>query len=554
MSALDQLLIQLSQEGSSDGTGSFSLDPRARLEKMARHQKAEPALYLLKAVQAAVWLGAPAVEIRLARSFVEVVFDHASQQPLPDLLARGHLSAMLLAALTLDSSELELNWRTPEHCQTWTPRHGLQMSSELQRGFRLRLSRDDLSFWERYLPVRQMASVQATLQRRCQFCPIPVRLDGRLINAGLPAFGRPGRVERIELAETGPAFRLADFLRRPTGCVRSRLGRHPLDGQFEGSPPLRVSVLEGVAPNCRLIDRDRKINQQGETDPRALWLGAQGGDYLVLYGYLNQAPAERRDHLLARSWISLPAVPDGRFRLFYLQHGVLLEQIEEQGLWPGALCLLAQDDLETDLGQLQAIRGERVANDLVWLGEQVQQLLESLGLEQNQQADPYEVLLRPVNHFEPVASAIWEHQFSLSESLLQDQVNLGPACSLFGLAEKFNQPVRLQIDRTQGELVLHYGRQSKIQKETLVPLSELTNVELHWVEYSHQRDWPASDEPAYQARLRLSFGSRQLCFTAGGYLKMGTAGDYAQLSQWAAELGKQFGAPCKATRDGQKLW
>ena len=554
MSALERLLQQLADEGISRGAGSFSLDPRARLEKLARYQSAEPALYLLKAVQAAVWLGAEAVEIRLARGYVEVFFDHTSRVSLEELLSRGHLSTMLLAALALESSQLELSWHSKTQSQTWTPGQGLQQATSQKPGCRLRLSRDKISFWERYLPVAQMASVQTTLQRRCQFCPIPVRLDGRVINAGLPDFGRPGTVERIELKEDGPHFRLADYRRRPPGCVLSSLGRHPLDGQFEGARAARLSVLEGVLPSCRLIERDREVNKNGDTDPRALWLGVQGRDYQVLYGYLARPPAEQSDSLPVRSWISLAASPDRRFRLFYVQHGVLLNLVESEGVWPGALCLLARNEVETDLGQLEVVRGERVQSDLLWLGEQVGQLLDSLRLEENQQTDPYAVLLKPVTEFQPFAAAVWEQEYGLAQSLLSDRVTLGPAHSLFGLAEKFDQPVQLQFDRAQGLLVLHYGSQSKIPQETLAPLGELSRVELNWVDYIHEREWPAPDEPAYQARLRLIFGDRHLCFCAGGYVKMGTVGDYANFRQWARELAEQFGAACDTRQGRQRMW
>ena len=550
-SAIDELLAKLSGEGRGGESGRFSLDPRARLEKMARYQSDEPALYLLKAVQAAVNLGATGVDIRLARGYVEVAFDHNSPARLEEQLRVGHVSSMVLAAVSLQSSELSLQWWGTGGGQIWTPEAGLQELDFLQKpGFVLRISRDSISFWERYLPVPQLASVQATLNRRCQFCPIPVRLDGRVINLGVPA-GPVGPLEKVVLDEEGPHFCLADFNRRRTRCVFSQLGRHPLEGQFEGRPAIRMSLLEGLPPDCCLRERDRNINKNYEPDPRELWLGMTAKDHLVLHRPNHR---EKRSYLKVRAWISLPSVPDSRFRLVYILDGVALDEVVVDGSWPGAQCLLVSDSVNTDLGQLRPLQDETVRQDCDWVAQQVAEILKVAHVSQNQKADPYAGVDYQDPTYEPTPDALWNHSFSLSQSLLQDECILGRACELFQLPPRFTEEVKLRLDRQEKVLWVIGGGQSKVRRQPLAALEELTSVHLQWIEYMHERDWPAQDEPALQIELTLTFVANTLTFKAGGYSKFGPPGEYDQFCSWCTRLAQEFGASLSTRRGNKPIW
>ena len=550
-SNIDDLLNKLLGEGLAGESGRFSLDPRAHLAKMASYQSDEPALYLLKAVQAAVSLGATAVNIRLARSYVEVTFDHNSRARLEALLRVGHVSSMVLAALSLQSSELSLQWWGADGVQGWTPNAGLQvLNGSHQPGFALRVSRDSISFWERYLPVRQMASVQTTLTRRCQFCPIPVLVDGRVINAGLPT-DPAGPLEKVILDEARPHFRLADYQLRRSRCVVSPLGRHPLEGQFEGRPPIRLSLLEGLPPDVRLLERYRHTDKNYEPDRGEIWLGSTAKEHLVLR---NPNLHNQEACWNVRAWISLPTVPDSRFRLVYVLDGVTLDAVEVDGSWPGAQCFLVNPSVLTDLGQLRPLQDETVQQDCDWLAQQVAEILKVAHVFPNQAKDPYAGIDFQDPTYEPTPDAVWNRDFSLTEDLLRDECILAPACELFHLPPRFNEEVKLRFDRQEKTLWILGGRQSKVPKQQLAALDTLTRVELLWIEYMHEREWPAPDELALQIQLTLTFHTNTLTFKAGGYSKFGPPGDYDQFCSWCTQLAQELGASHSTKRGSKPIW
>ena len=183
-----ELVGELRREGKSAGAGHFTLAS----EKARQGLDRRPGLYLLKLVQFAVASGCRRLEIRLGRGCVEIrgIGGGCTRQELELALlgpfsfcgrrAVQHLAWAFLLAHPFQNFQMALEGGLYDGTD-WR-------DSEISFGFHLRLTRanDWADFARRFV---QTSNEHSLLYDRCSYAPIPVFLDGRLVNC-------PERLER----------------------------------------------------------------------------------------------------------------------------------------------------------------------------------------------------------------------------------------------------------------------------------------------------------------------------------------------------------------------
>ena len=198
--SLDQVISELREEGQHDSSGHFHIDFAARARKLAEHQSWEPALYLLQAVQAAVALKSPWLTIKLNRDLVEIGMAPPSGSLNLEALESGsagesrYLGDLVKAAVAAGATGVSLTsdteiWSWKDGTITYRPSPG-----PLRGGFpgadtktlSIAVDHPKESLLARLFPSKRLAHVHQVLSTRCVLCPIPVRLDGRLLNLLYP--------------------------------------------------------------------------------------------------------------------------------------------------------------------------------------------------------------------------------------------------------------------------------------------------------------------------------------------------------------------------------
>lgn len=188
-------LESLRQVGRLDSSGVFSLDLESAVEKMRLHQLARPAQYVLKLVQWAVGSGATRIDIRAGWGGLQLEHDGAAPGPeeLKDLLPRildphdtplRDLAIGVNAALKMADGPVEIATGQGLRAQISASSHQLDRLEGLDR-VRLRLRRKR-RWWT---PLELLAGTWESFELRdqCRFCPIPVFLNGELVQRPLSA-------------------------------------------------------------------------------------------------------------------------------------------------------------------------------------------------------------------------------------------------------------------------------------------------------------------------------------------------------------------------------
>ncbi|MBS2039384.1 hypothetical protein JST97_30645 [bacterium] len=492
---MDSFISNLFNEGLQAQPGQFSLDPRARVRRLEKYQSVEPALYLLKSVQVAVGLGADGVDIRLARSSVEVRFQPRETPALSEVLGQdGDLATMLLAALATHPKDVILEMGG----QIWS-KHPNQASQAATGAFRLHLSRQSVSFWQRFLGPDQSAEVQQSLIARCALCPIPVRLDGRMICTGRPEdLGAIARDHSLKGAQptwaaellqpsTGPDhFCLASFEQRTTGHFEVNGERSPIIGCFAGPRNSRVAIID--APEIR-VEGSRLI-QEGSA----------------------------RGELRLRRWLGMREAPNPEITLIYIKRGIALDPVRVRGSWPGACCVICREDVATDLSQLKPILDE---NAIQLVNDDLADILRRFPIRRITHK-PFAVIDEEVRQYLPDAERLWNRDYRLPFDFAEGLYPLGPAGQLFNLLHRFDELVTLWINKHGRVLTVLYGSQSEVSDQKLADLTQLT-----WVEVFQQQS------PTLH-QLLLRSGDRWLRFSSDAPQL-----DYGQLETYALRLARR---------------
>ena len=208
MLSVDTALAQLAAEGQIDSRGRFTLDPRLAAQKLSQFTSSDPHRYALHLVAFAVSAGAEQIQIKFQGGVVSFEFG----APPPEL------------------GQLQLAWSAPlvsPAPPTWVLELSLALHSlsklrvkkiELRApGARLELSRKyfsvspdgasstepwslrvDFGGWKR--PLRSLLRLShretSLWEQRCLYCPIPILLEGCLLNCAWPHNFLAGFCER----------------------------------------------------------------------------------------------------------------------------------------------------------------------------------------------------------------------------------------------------------------------------------------------------------------------------------------------------------------------
>lgn len=576
---MDRFLHEHRKAGAAADAGHFTVNVGRMVEKMRRFQSREPALYFLKAVQAATLLEAKRFDIRIGRATVEITFSPQQDLVLSleslltpqehDSSPAQHLSLMLLSALSLEPREIRLDWCSAGTEQRWTLSGGVVSvpSSKAENRpnlCRLQIQRRAVGLLERILPMAGMFGVQATLTARCAFCPVPIFFDGRRLNpqgperhplfqTALPKSARTDRqpawsVEKIWCRTQTPHLMLSSYWNRHPGQVELDGLLYPtICRQFQGPLVSQRSILKNLDAGWRVLERDsvhlsdqpRFLGFQAEEQKGHS--GPERRSSLVLYWNKR----EKQDGIGAERWMGLHYSPTTTNLLIYIKAGVALDPIESSGGWPGYCCLWSRDDIPTDLGQLQVHTNTFVETDLQWLHEHQDQLVSEKGVRDNR-------LSRDPETFTPDLKAIWNREYFLEFE--GENLVLGRACDRFHIRAFFEDILLLRIDPNARALVLDCGPRGNPQRQELAPFSKVTRISLNWVNYLRERDWPAEDEWTLQVRLELTVGRNYLRFQTGGYAKYNLPFDYNGLKAWCEKLSQATGAKLVAQKGKNPMW
>lgn len=189
-------LEALRQVGRLDSSGAFSLDLESALEKMRLHQLTRPAQYILKLVQWAVGSGATRVDIQCG--WRQVLFEHDGASPTPEVLSSllprtlepgdtpiRDLAIGVNAALKLAAGPLEIATELGQRALISASGHQLESLSDPPDHVRLRMRRQRR--WWTALEMLAGTWESFELREHCRFCPIPIFLNGELVQQPLSA-------------------------------------------------------------------------------------------------------------------------------------------------------------------------------------------------------------------------------------------------------------------------------------------------------------------------------------------------------------------------------
>ena len=413
-SELAEHLEALLTQGKVESTGVFTLAVKQAHLKLGKFQHVNPAFYLLKAVQGAVAAGSPEVHVKLGRRDVRVEFSPGLG---PELL-RG-LPDRLIGMQMGQKDALDHLVMASSAAQALTPACLGWLYSSATEGFSVKVEAD--SFETRVTPAQpgppkivfymrrkgglldqltQLTSEHNSIGERFALCPIPIYLDGRVINGErwpgkehltLFRFGEPPErlnpALRLLLAELSPGTLVPP-------CLHQLAARHyDLAGRME-----TVHCLQEASPTALTQFR-------WHTPPRPLTLtsapAVQGWRSMIYYvsEYHNFPVLQRgvmlRDYfewgLIRRQQLLVldgppSPVPRGgppchavlalthsnhnQARIWFVQNGMLLDGVQADVGCPGLLAWVGDVGLATDLSQVRVIENERYQETLSWLRQE----------------------------------------------------------------------------------------------------------------------------------------------------------------------------------------
>ena len=403
---LEEYLKQLQAEALGDGVDQrFTVDLQAQARKLATFQEREPALWLLKMVQAAVASGAPGVRLRRNREFLEARFSPPILSEPAQLVSacqgwQEHLRLALLLALSSPSSGVYLNWgeRVLQGRAGQLPAQPGEIALRLQRPGQ---------WWSRLLDW-QGGHIHKSLSWRCALAPIPVIFDGRRLNtpyleralpgplAGPGAFESSRRYRWLAqsnwVSDSKPGFPLSSpMVRRPHRLLLDTqipLTRPPVEPHTESvhhqvhSPTAlaewnfshgtyRTDVLkaaiEGMPNWNEVVVFSLRAKAFGESSVR--YLESPG---VALPALREKSPVFTGEYSPMRCsrWFGLAAHLDEPAGLTYLKDGVRLNPVQTACRFRGSNAIVADSPILTDLSQLQVVEDDTVRADLEWLREQ----------------------------------------------------------------------------------------------------------------------------------------------------------------------------------------
>lgn len=418
---------------------TFTWESTALHHALEQLQLGEPGFFLLRFVQAGVAAGAARVNIRLEQARVR-----ASFQPDPDKLSAHHLQQFAqrarqlgrsvqrpdavdhllvasLAALAEGLDDLTLHYRGPggDLRLRLRPQAGEFSSAESSLGsyrLELDLKRTRGPFLQDLLHgLRRRVAITKLLGERCTAAPIPIILDGRVLNLqGTPGV-RPAKLSERE--RTGGFRSLGQRVVLPAGegpgllgvpqpgsaaAAIIQAGPHYLETAtiptpLEGNRTLVYQLTwpkEGAPwpahppPELRITDKTVAVGNLayvpslGRRDPLLLreFTRIDGGGNSVRQAvYLEEPlpglPELEPPGLAARALIDLGWQLEGMGQLFAVADGVLLAPLPVNLGCPGALAMVGEAGLTYDSISLELVENEVLASTVEWLRGQTRKLV-----------------------------------------------------------------------------------------------------------------------------------------------------------------------------------
>ncbi len=418
---MDEIVGELRQEGRLESRGGFTVDLEQAMHKLAERQLDLPGLYLLKTIQAAVALQALDIDLRIGAAEVRCTatlpadslpenVQQLLQGPFQEFCspAMRHLAWAwtALAALEPEWATLSVANCTLRLERGKTSWGSIQTANQLC----LQLRRPAGSWWRRLVPTLARRTAEHVMVSRLgAFCPVPLRLDGRSVDASEP---------RLDNWQRRPLGILTTALYQPLRkdhLVGHRLVFRP-SGRVSARPPL-LQKAGSVAVNDHEILTGNYLHRplvyswkfpdaepvlvRGSNRPMHIQL-----DQCYMVGlYTGYVGDEAHYDIERMACLALPTpavhshlgpgsrkIPPPQFmplpqkclrppdaqavplcwahlwlpadqgdlpgRVYPCQHGVLLDPVEGDLGHPGVVAVVSADHLRTDLSQLAVVRDE----------------------------------------------------------------------------------------------------------------------------------------------------------------------------------------------------
>ena len=335
---LETALADARRAGQFESTGTFTLEPGNALQRLgADFSRLYPGEYLLKFIQGGVAASCLRIEVKCTRHKATVwLSDSSSFQALTLELAGAvnganisgprsvkALFALGIAAALADGAE-KVEWTCAGEGGLWVSGDELSLTSgsALDSGAALTVHR----------PSKRRRLELELVERRCGFCPVDLRLNGRsLRGTGWPRLVAPSAEWAGKYAPSG--FRLVErYLPAANDALLCR----------------QISLPEVSA---------RDYCSVGGQLARRHWIPKKDN----AYAYFGTGVEK------ARGALALGIGLEGPNRVYLVQDGVLLDRITlKSDKIGGALLVLEAGELQTDLSGLRVVRDMNFENH-IWL-------------------------------------------------------------------------------------------------------------------------------------------------------------------------------------------
>ena len=198
MDPLQETLAGLEHDGRLDSSGHFTIDPHQAARKYQQFLNAEPALPLLKMIQAGVALEASEIRVSLLRTGWSVECKLGSLGDAAVEALRGsvnparrgaeHLQVGWQMALAGGGAQVTLEAVGRASRIRWTSSHGAFEPDDSPFGSaQSTVTLSEEGGWQGiFTHLRRRAGLLATLANRCSLCPVQIVLDGDFINPVWP--------------------------------------------------------------------------------------------------------------------------------------------------------------------------------------------------------------------------------------------------------------------------------------------------------------------------------------------------------------------------------
>lgn len=334
-----------------ESAGSFTLAIEKARDKLASYTLAKPEDYILKLVQCAVLLGVDELFIELKRTAVLFYFEVSASnhdlaiEKLTEALfspleeshrGRSHLSLALCAIAAEQPVELMWGEWGPESSQILSLGHG---RSELFRNPpfpRTEPLAADRRFHLLYfkkpsssVSLSLTAGESRAVRERCSFAPVPIRLDGRLLEPSLPS-----------------SDSLSDPIRQMTSLYLGAL-------RMEQKPPCRL--------RWPATDRDPSFLSPL---PDSLHPVCSGLPPALITELPETCSLPLNEEMYFSALHGVPSYLYGPSQLHYLRDGVLTEPVTAHDAGGGTFSILDGHRLKTDITGLRVVENEMVERDV----------------------------------------------------------------------------------------------------------------------------------------------------------------------------------------------